>query len=133
MFIIDNSIRLSFSLFPERRALLDHKTFHFAFAYKRNKLLAIGQNNMVEKSNKANRLFQHFGIAHPYHYIHAETDVISRLWGRTYIDSSIKFVLIRINKWGALANSKPCSRCSSIFDALGVTKIYWSTNEGKIV
>lgn len=133
MSIIDNSIKLAFDLYPERRKELAQKTWHFAFAYRRSKLLAIGQNDMREMNPKTTKLFSYFSIHHPYHYQHAETDVISKLWGKLYIDNTIKFVLIRINKYGELGNSKPCKRCQTIFDALSVSKIYYSASDGQII
>ena len=65
---------------------------------------------------------------HP--YLHAETDLISRLWGKYYIDSSLSIVIIRLNKRGEIRNSKPCAKCSKILDSLGINKVYWSTDDG---
>ena len=47
--------------------------------------------------------------------VHAEVDLISRLWGRFYINNKLKVVVIRLNRFGKMQNSKPCSRSSNIF------------------
>ncbi len=109
-----------------------NSTWHFAFAYKRNKLLAIGQNDMSRPDCKALKFAKKFGGDHvKWPTRHAEIDVICRLWGRTYIDRTIKLILIRLNKFGELGNSKPCYKCQVILDALNVNKIYF-TIKGKI-
>lgn len=107
-----------------------NKIFHFAFGYKKNKLLAIGQNNPEQTSAKALRLSKRFQTGIKYPYMHAETDLISRLWGKYYIDSSLKVVVIRLNRLGELRQSKPCRRCDKVLKALGVNKVWWSTNCG---
>lgn len=107
-----------------------NKFFHFAFGFKKNKLLAIGQNNPEKTHTQALILAKRFNIDIKYPYLHAETDLISRLWGKHYIDANIKMVIVRLNKNGELRNSKPCSRCSKIIKALGIKDIYWSTENG---
>jgi len=114
-------------VYPTRKR---NKMFHFAFGYHKNKLLAIGQNNPEQPSAKALRLSKRFQTNLKYPYMHAETDLISRLWGRHYIDSSLKVVVVRLNRLGELRQSKPCGRCDKVLKALGVNKIWWSTSHG---
>ena len=130
---VDKSVQLALSLFPEAYSeKRGYRTFHFAFGWKKNKLLAIGQNYPDKPSGKALRFPRMFKTPHTiaYPYLHAEIDVVSRLWGKVYIDNNIKIVVIRLNRTGQLQNSKPCKSCKTVLDALGVEDIWWSTNKG---
>lgn len=132
MDIIDQSINIAMTLLPKAKKVRNtkNKFFHFAFGYRKNKLLAIGQNNPEKTHTQAIMLSKRFNanIQHP--YLHAETDLISRLWGRYYIDNSMKIVVLRLNKRGELRCSKPCEHCDIIIKALGIEKIWWSTDDG---
>jgi hypothetical protein len=132
MNIIDQSLDIALTLLPKAKECRNtkNKFFHFAFGYKKNKLLAIGQNNPEKTHTKALVLAKRFRTDLQYPYFHAETDLISRLWGKHYIDSSLKMVIIRLNKHGRLRCSKPCKRCEQIINSLGLTKIWWSNDDG---
>lgn len=132
MNIVDQSVSIALSLLPKAKEIRDSKNkfFHFAFGYHKNKLLAIGQNNPEKTHTQALMLAKRFNTDLKYPYLHAETDLISRLWGKHYIDGNMKMVIVRLNKKGELRNSKPCSRCSKIIKALGIKDIYWSTDDG---
>jgi cytidine deaminase len=132
MNIIKNSLQISLSLLPKAKSSRNsrNKFFHFAYAYRKNKLLAIGQNNPDKTHTQAFRIANRFNTDSKYPYLHAETDLISRIWGKHYIDSSLKIVLVRLNKHGELRNSKPCIKCQQILNALEIDKVYWSINNG---
>lgn len=132
MNIIDQSFEIALSLLPEAKGdrQTKNKFFHFAFGYKRNKLLAIGQNNPEKTHTKALILAKRFNIDLKYPHFHAETDLISRLWGKYYIDNSLKMVIVRLNKRGELRCSRPCNKCNSIIQSLGITKVWWSIDGG---
>lgn len=132
MNIIKQSLDMSFCLLPKAKRCRSSKNkfFHFAFGYHKSKLLAIGQNNPEKTNAKAFRLANRFNVPNDHPYLHAETDLISRLWGKYYIDSSLSIVIIRLNKRGEIRNSKPCAKCSKILDSLGINKVYWSTDDG---
>lgn len=132
MNIINQSFEIALSLLPKAKMNRNtkNKFFHFAFGYKKNKLLAIGQNNPEKTHTQALLLSQRFNIDNDYPYLHAETDLISRLWGKHYIDNSLKMVIIRLNKHGQLRCSKPCEKCNRIINALGINKVWWSIDNG---
>lgn len=132
MSIIDQSIDIALSLLPKAKIARNtkNKFFHFAFGFKKNKLLAIGQNNPEKTHTQALLLAKRFNTELEHPYLHAETDLISRLWGKHYIDSSLKVVVVRLNKRGQLRCSKPCDKCSQILEALGITKLWWSEDNG---
>ena len=132
MNIIEQSVGIAITLLPKVKMNRNtkNKFFHFAFGYKKNKLLAIGQNNPEKTHTQALILAQRFNIQNEYPYLHAETDLISRLWGKHYVDNSLKMVIVRLNKRGQLRCSKPCERCDQIIRSLGLNKVWWSTDNG---
>jgi hypothetical protein len=135
MKIIERSVEISQSLFPQAYEERNgYRTYHFAFGWYRNTLVAIGQNRPNVPSSRALKFAKKFNTTKiiKYPFLHAEVDLISRLWGRFYIDNRLKVVIIRLNKFKQLQNSKPCTNCSSILNALGVNKLWWSTKNGKI-
>lgn len=135
MNILNQSLDIALTLLPKAKQnrQTKNKFFHFAFGYKKNKLLAIGQNNPEKTHTQALFLSQRFNVSNNdevYPYLHAETDLISRLWGKYYIDNSLKMVIIRLNKHGKLRCSKPCEKCDIIIRSLGLNKVWWSTDNG---
>jgi hypothetical protein len=132
MNIIDQSFEIALSLLPKAKEerQTKNKFFHFAFGYKKNKLLAIGQNNPEKTHTQALVLAKRFNTDSEYPYFHAETDLISRLWGKYYIDNSLKMVIIRLNKRGELRCSQPCDKCDRIMRSLGINKVWWSIDNG---
>lgn len=134
MKFIDKSIELAYSLFPQAYAnKTKSKSFHFCFAFERNKLISIGQNITEIPNAKAVKFAQKFGSPQPYRSdrLHAEISALSKLYGKYYIDNHVKLVVLRLNKYG-LCNSKPCPNCQEVLDGFGITKVWYSTNEGKI-
>ena len=132
---IGRSVEIANSLFPQTYEERNgYRTYHFAFGWCKNTLLAIGQNRPNAPSGRALKFAKKFNNtqAIKYPFLHAEVDLISRLWGRFYINSKLKVVVIRLNRFGELQNSKPCTNCSSILNALDVNKVWWSTAKGKI-
>jgi hypothetical protein len=132
MSLIDQSLDIALSLLPKAKNARNSKNkfFHFAFGFKKNKLLAIGQNNPEKTHPQALMLAKRFNTDTEHPYLHAETDLISRLWGKHYIDNTLRMVVIRLNKRGQLRCSKPCDQCTQILEALDITKIWWSDNDG---
>lgn len=132
--IIDKSIGIALDVLPK---VYDHtrnkKFFHFTFVYKKNKLLAIGQNYPDKQDNKVVYFARRYNIKHwlDYPFTHSELDAVSKLWGRYHIDNTLKFVVLRLNRYGQLRQSKPCRNCQTVLKALDVNKVWWSNkNEG---
>jgi hypothetical protein len=132
MNILNESVDIALSLLPKAKNNRNtkNKFFHFAFGYKKNRLLAIGQNNPEKTHTQALVLAKRFNMDTDHPYLHAETDLISRLWGKYYIDNSLKIVVVRLNKRGELRCSKPCEKCEHILSALGINKVWWSIDYG---
>jgi len=136
MKIVDRSVDISKSLFPQTYDQRSkYRTYHFAFGWLKNELLAIGQNRPDAPSGKAFKFAKRFNTQQiiKYPYLHAEVDLISRLWGRFYINNKLKVVVVRINRFGELMNSKPCKSCSAVLSALNIERVWWSDRNGSIV
>lgn len=131
MYIINKSIKIAKDIFPKIYKPSKNRNWHFAFAYKRNRLLSIGTNNMFCETSKIYKMSRRFNLKQEYMFAHAEQDVVSRMWGKYHIDEKIRIVILRLNKYYVLKESKPCPYCQSILDALCVNDLYWSTNSGE--
>jgi hypothetical protein len=132
--IVKKSIDIAFDLFPSvyaEKHKRGYQLYHFAFLFKRNKLLAIGQNEQKIESHTALKFAKKFKNGSKYHYKHAEVDCFSKLWGRSYISKDMKMVVLRVNSLGELQQSKPCAYCQDVIDGLGITRVYYSNMQGE--
>jgi tRNA(Arg) A34 adenosine deaminase TadA len=98
---------------------------HIAFLVKKNKIIKIGWN----------RKRTHPEISkHPYHdgYVgtHAELDVILKSGLEDLNDHSM--IVLRVDRKGRLANSKPCPGCLSLLKSYNVDEVFYSDTEGNI-
>ena len=136
MKILNQSVSLAKQLFAGAYAnKRGYQSFHFCFAYERNKLIAIGQNITHCHNIKAIKFANKFGCVEQYrkYFLHAEIDCISKMYGRYHINSRTKFVVLRLNSAGELCNSKPCPNCKIVLDAFNVDRIWYSNEQGEIV
>jgi|LakMenE18May11ns_1017448.scaffolds.fasta_scaffold9956071_2 hypothetical protein len=102
------------------------KCFHTTFAFKGNKMLAIGYNNY-------NKLHPHhkFGVYEPTkdlnsNYtagIHSEISCLIKLGVEDCSD--ITFVNVRIDNNDKPAISKPCANCECILEQVGNRKVWF--------
>ena len=125
----DKSLRLASSLFPiDYGTRMRYRTFHYAFGFMGKRLVGIGSNRPDRPSAKALYFGKRFNIDQfkNYPHLHAEIDLLSRLWGKYHIDGDLSIYLIRLNKFGKQQNSKPCGACQEILDALGVYQVFWT-------
>lgn len=85
---------------------------------------------METTSPKAVRLAQRFGAQKPlkFPFVHAETDAISKLWGKKYIGRSLTLVSIRMNRFFELRNSEPCKDCKLVLSGLSLPYVFFDKN-----
>ena len=104
-------------------------SYHFAFAIKKNKILAVGRNKPDHESNKALQLGRLYGIEkwNTYPFLHAESDLITRL-DPEYQNHKTEILSLRINRHGRFKLAKPCVNCQKMLDEIGITKVVWSCN-----
>ena len=119
------------------------RCYHYAAAFRGNKMIEFAKNNPITFDAKAYKLGQKFNINRykKYPYNHAESFLVCKLLSKyDYIDSKIKIVVMRIGRNGKILLSKPCVNCQKILNAVGLEKVYWSihgkmwaTPEDKII
>lgn len=134
MKFIKKSLQLSYQLFPVQYSPESgRRPYHFAFIFKKGVLVSFGVNS-YQRCPKILRLARRFNVRKytEYQYPHAETDAISKAWGKIHLDNSCVMTIIRLNRHGKLQDSKPCSYCQIVLDSLGIDKIWWSTKCGQI-
>ena len=122
--IIKKAVETAYALCPINWKNVNNS--HIAFLIKKNKIVKIGWN----------RKRTHPEISkHPYHdgYVgtHAELDVILKSGLDDLEDYSM--IVLRVDRKGKLANSKPCPGCSSVLNQFNVKNIFYSNTEGNIV
>ena len=121
--IIKRAIETAHALCPTNWKNVNNS--HIAFLVKKNKIVKIGWN----------RKRTHPEIAkHPYHegYVgtNAELDVILKSGEEDLEDHSM--IVLRVDRKGRLANSKPCPGCLSLIKSYNLSDVYFSNIEGKI-
>jgi tRNA(Arg) A34 adenosine deaminase TadA len=98
---------------------------HVAFLVKKNKIVKIGWNKKRTHPEISK---------HPYHdgYVgtHAELDVILKSGLEDLNDHSM--IVLRVDRKGRLANSKPCPGCLSLLKSYNVEEVFYSDSEGNI-
>lgn len=130
---LEKALKISYDSFsscydPEN----GYRCYHFAFIFKRNKLISQGVNRPRKPDAKVLYFGSKFNIQKykKWHFFHAELDAIQKCWGKIHLNRSYSMVVIRINKDGELKNSKPCENCQNILNQIGLQNIWWSTNKG---
>lgn len=125
MKIINKAIKLAYDKFQPNAY---QRRYHFAIAFDGNKPIEISQNNPIKVNAKALMIGERFNLPDyiEYPFLHAETNLLCKLWDKYgEIDSSLKIVVLRINRPGKLMMSKPCINCQHILDKMNLREIYW--------
>lgn len=106
--------------------------FHLTFAFKKNKLLCIGQNN-PKKTSPRNLKYNHIdrnGKSKSHVIgIHSELSAVIKL--STENCSDISFYVVRIDNAGNANYSKPCSGCMDMFQQVGYKEVYFTDKKGE--
>ena len=133
---IDKSVQIACQLFPERyENTQSRKAFHFAFLWKKNRLISIGQNCADKPCAKALYFAKRFNTKRriKFPYIHAEINAIQKVWGKSQIDNSFSLVSLRVSRDCILRNAKPCRDCQTVLSAIGISDVWWSDKAGEVV
>jgi hypothetical protein len=120
-------------MFQEWKQDNSRASFHYAFALRKSKVIAIGKNNISDGSQTALKIGRSLNINKwkEYPYLHAECDVISQIKDK-YHPKEIIIISLRINRIGQFRLAKPCQHCQKVLDILGYYNVWWSlTNEDK--
>ncbi len=120
-------------MFREWKQDNSRASFHYAFALRKSKVVAIGKNNISDGSRTALKIGRSLNINKwkEYPYLHAECDVINQIKDK-YCPNEIIIISLRINRTGQYRLAKPCQHCQKVLDILGYYNVWWSlTNEDK--
>jgi len=107
-------------------------SFHFALALERNTIITVGLNKPDRVDSRAFKNARRLNLEDKlkFPYYHAEEDMIGKLIGMNKLSPSLNIVVLRLNRFGKLGESAPCSNCSEILKAYGLHRVWWSTREG---
>jgi deoxycytidylate deaminase len=101
-----------------------HKNKVGAVIFDKKGIISIGYNQMRSVKHNTKKFIKWPSS------IHAEVDCIIK--SKTNLKGK-SLLVIRLNKLGELRLSKPCAHCQMYIEHVGISKVYYSTNEGEII
>jgi len=106
---------------------LEHRCSHMAFLIRCGKIVHIGTNSC--KSHPETLKYDYKD--HQKVGIHAELAVCMKSGKDNLKD--YKMIVLRVDRTGKLANSKPCGGCQSVIQQFDVGEVWYSDNKGNVV
>ena len=122
--IISRTVDIAMALCPLN---LEHRCSHIAFLIRRGKIIHIGTNSCKshpETLKYAYKDHQKVGI-------HAELNVCMKSGKENLKDYSM--VVLRVDRKGNLANSRPCCGCQSVIKQFNIGDVWYSDSKGEVV
>lgn len=120
---LKKAIQIAKTLCPVNREL---RTSHVAFLIKSNRIYKIGTNKKRTHPETSK---------HPYHEgevgIHAELDCILKSDKEDL--SGYKMLVLRIDRNGKLAMSRPCPGCQSVIKQFNISEVWFSNKDCNII
>lgn len=133
MKIINKTIRKAYNHWNPCKEI---RCYHFSAAFDGTKLICFTQNNPIKTHAGAYRIGEDFNLEKykEFPYYHSESRLISKLLDKyNTIDPNWSVVVMRINRKGLILGSKPCNNCNKLLTAVGLTKVYYSTDDGDFI
>lgn len=99
-------------------------------------MICFTANNPIKTNARAYRIGEQFKLPKykEFPFVHAESHLISKLLDRyNTIDSNWSICVLRINRRGLILGSKPCENCDKLLNAVGLTDVYYSTDNGDFI
>jgi hypothetical protein len=130
MKIIQKTIRKAYNNWSPCKEI---RCWHYCSVFDGTKMICFAQNNPIKTHTGAYRIGEQFNLPKykEFAFYHAESHIISKLLDRyNTIDANWSVVVVRINRKGLILGSKPCENCSKLLNAVGLNKIYYSTDCG---
>ena len=106
---------------------LEHRCSHMAFLIKCGKIVHIGTNSC--KSHPKTLEYDYKN--HQMVGLHAELNVCMKSGKENLKDYSM--VVLRVDRRGNLANSKPCCGCQSVIKQFNIGDVWYSDSKGDVV
>lgn len=122
--IIIRTVDIAMALCPLN---LEHRCSHIAFLIRCGKIIHIGTNSC--KSHPETLKYDYKD--HQKVGIHAELSVCMKSGKENLKDYSM--VVLRVDRKGNLANSKPCCGCQSVIKQFNIGEVWYSDSKGEVV
>jgi len=122
--IISRTVDIAMALCPLN---LEHRCSHIAFLIRCGKIIHIGTNSC--KSHPETLKYDYKD--HQKVGIHAELSVCMKSGKENLKDYSM--VVLRVDRKGNLANSKPCCGCQSVIKQFNIGDVWYSDSKGEVV
>ena len=106
---------------------LEHRCSHMAFLIRCGKIVHIGTNSC--KSHPETLKYDYKD--HQKVGIHAELAVCMKSGKENLKD--YKMIVLRVDRTGKLANSKPCCGCQSVIQQFDLGEVWYSDNSENVV
>ena len=122
--IISRTVDIAMAMCPLN---LEHRCSHIAFLIRCGKIIHIGTNSCKshpETLKYAYKDHQKVGI-------HAELSVCMKSGKENLKDYSM--VVLRVDRKGNLANSRPCCGCQSVIKQFNIGDVWYSDSKGEVV
>ena len=130
MKIIQKTIRKAYQNWNPCKEI---RCWHYCGAFDGTKMIGFAQNNTLKTHTGAYRIGEDFNLPKykEFPYYHSESRLISQLLDRyNTIDPNWTICVLRINRKGLILGSKPCENCNKLLSAVGLTDVYYSTDDG---
>ena len=103
-----------------------------AVAVYKHKIISSGTNSY--KTNPIQKKYNKYRYSvDKGHTLHAEMECLLPLMSRKDIDfNRLSLYIYRENKNGSLAIAKPCESCRQLIKALGIKKIYYTSDDSYV-
>ena len=106
---------------------LEHRCSHMAFLIRCGKIVHIGTNSCKSQPETLKYDYKD----HQKVGIHAELAVCMKSGKENLKDYTM--IVLRVDRTGKLANSKPCGGCQSVIQQFDVGEVWYSDNSGNVV
>jgi len=107
----------------------DRPTYHYTFAVRKNKIIAIGRNKPDFPSVVVSKFAKIYKIKKwiQFPYLHSEVDMICQI-DPSMLNKQTEILNLRINRHGEFRFCKPCINCQVLLDSFELSKISWTKN-----
>jgi cytidine deaminase len=106
---------------------IEHRCSHIAFLIKNSKIVHIGTNSCRTHPETLKYDYKDHQLVG----IHAELAVCMKSGKENLKD--YKMVVLRVDRTGKLANSKPCCGCQSVIKQFNLDEVWYSDAKGDVV
>ena len=122
--IINRTVDIAKAMCPLN---IEHRCSHIAFLIKNSKIVHIGTNSCRTHPETLKYDYKDHQLVG----IHAELAVCMKRGKENLKD--YKMVVLRVDRTGKLANSKPCCGCQSVIKQFNLDEVWYSDAKGEVV